>query len=480
MAPHAQQDERMRLAIDQTTRRLMIAIGVIILLVMVLLPPALGTQAQRAYQDLLRATLQSLPNARIVQDQYDRGWFGSQARTEVALSSAGGRFTGTGATLRVDSHIDQGPWAWFSGGFDSAPYPSLTLVQTRVEWAGGPVTLPPLRITTHIGTDGSGYSRLRIPATDQAGATDGYRLLSNEISGTVRHRLDPPQLMADLLIPAIALLSSTGPMVSLADARLRGDLSGGIGGPFTGRVDLEVGAAQLGGPSQASPPANEIYLERLRMTLEQDATGTRQRLNLRLNAAANHARLGTIDYRSPLIGLSAQSLDWSALAEVGGALRTLSSDRLPPAVRGLAGATLLTQLLPRFLATGPSITLEPFRLDTPDGPITAHLTLDIAARESSTQGPNDLLGSLLGVGRNHWLADLKGDGTLGLPQSVAREWIERANPQSATSPADQLQAWIDQGWITAHNGSVSSHFRITDGALTINGKPLPLLPGLGR
>lgn len=473
----------MRLAIDQTTRRIMIVIGAIILLVMVLLPPALGTQAQRAYQDLLRATLDRLPNARITQDQYDRGWFSSQARTELTLSSAGGRGPDAGATrIRVDSHIDQGPWAWFSGGLDTAPFPSLTLVQTRVEWDGGPVTLPPLLITTHIGTDGSGLSHLSIPAMDQTGTTGTDRLLNNEISGTVHHRLDPPQLTAELLIPAIALLSPTGPLVSLADARLRADVSGGIGSPFTGRVELGIGAAQFGRRTQAKPPGNDVFLERLTMTLEQEAAGKapNQQLNLHLKAAANNARLGNIDYRSPIIGLSARSLDWAALTEVSGALRTLSSDSLPPALRGLAGATLLTQLLPRFLATGPNITLAPFKLNTPDGPVTTHLTLGIPVRESTAQSGGDLLGTLLGVGRANWLTSLKGDGELELPQSIAREWIERANPKSDTSPADQLQAWIDQGWITAHNGSVHSAFRIAAGEFTINGKSLPLLPTLGR
>ena len=473
----------MRLAINHSTRRALLASGVIILLLLILLPLALGTQAQRTYQDLLHTTLDRLPNGRIVQEQYDRGWFSSAARTELALPTNRGRSPGDGPDrIRLISHIDQGPWAWFSGGFNAGPFPTLTQVQTRVEFDVGPIKLPPLLITTHIGANGSGLSRLSIPATDQRTETGGDRLLSNEISGTVHHRLDPPQLMADVLIPAFALLSPAGPVFSLADARLRADLSGGSDGLVTGRVGLEVGAAQFGQRSQAGAAGNEVFLERLTMTLEQDVTGKAQgqRLNLRLNATANNARLGNIDYRTPVIGLSAQSLDWSALTEVGNALRTLSSDNLSPAMRGLAGATLLTQLLPRFLATGPSIRLAPFTLNTPDGPVAARLALGIAEQDPAAQSTGDVLGVLLGVVGGNWLTNLKGDGELGLPQSVAREWIERADPKSATSPADQLQAWIDAGWITAHNGSVSSSFLITDGQLTINGKPLPLLPALGR
>ncbi|HYN77403.1 MAG TPA: DUF945 family protein, partial [Lamprocystis sp. (in: g-proteobacteria)] len=58
---------------------------VLILMIPIALPLALGGQAQRAYQDTLAATLAALPVGSVAFEHFDRGWFSSSAQMELAL-----------------------------------------------------------------------------------------------------------------------------------------------------------------------------------------------------------------------------------------------------------------------------------------------------------------------------------------------------------------------------------------------------------
>ena len=489
----------------RTARRVLIGVatlGTVLLLAGTLLPPALGATAQRAYQDALRGTIEALPPGWVIVERYERGWFSSSASAELTLPPAPGRAGADGERrIRMDSRIEQGPWAWFGLGSGAeggtgggagvgnglagrrGPFPALAQVHTRTQVTAGPVPLPPVLVSTSIGLDGSGLSHLRIPATDQPGAPNGDRLQHQEVTGTLEFRPNPRRLTLDLRVPGAALLTQTGPRARLTDARLTADLTGWSGGLFTGRTSLDLEAAELSPPAPvpAAPAApadanpDAVLLEGLHLTLEPTPRGQPPtlRLDLRLDATAQRLRLGREDYRSPVIGLAVRALDTQALVDIGAALRTLSSERAPRALRGLVGATLLTQLLPRFLAAGPSLTLDPLSLTSPDGPITARLQLSATGQGSAPTGPAGLLGALLNRGPANWLIGLAGDGALDLPEPIARAWLARtAAPATA---AERLQTWIDGGWISTRDGRVTSTFRLADGQVSINGKAVPLL-----
>jgi len=467
----------MRLPTGPTARRSLIALitlGGILLLAAIAIPPTLGARAQRAYQDLLRGTVAALPPGWVLVERYERGWFSSRGNAELTRQPLPGQTTVGVSRIRLDSRIEQGPWAWFNADL----FPALTQVHTRVEVLADPLRVPPLLFTTTIGADGSGLTRLLIPATEQSGTPDGLRLQSQDITGTARYRPNPRQLAADLTVPGLALLDTAGPVARLTDARLKADLTGWIGGLFTGRTSLEVDSAEFSPPPQPDANAKAALVQRLRLSLEQVPQGQAPtlRLDLRLDAAAELLRLGSVDYRTPVIGLAARSLDAAALAEINTALRTLADDGASPAMRGLVGATLLTQLLPRFLAAGPSLTLDPFTLTTPEGPVAAHLSLGATAQAGGgANGAAALLGALLNRGKANWLTGIKGDGVIDLPQAIALEWLTRADTAVPAAPAERLQTWIDGGWVSARDGRVTSTVRLVDGQLSVNGKPVPLL-----
>lgn len=466
-----------------TTRSALLALGFLLLLVLTGLPLAIGVGAQRAYQALLRSTYQALPVGWVLVEQYERGWFSSHATAELTRQPATGPAPAAQPTrIRLDSRIDQSPWSWFSAGL----FPAAAHVTTRADWVDGPIPLPPLFIDTTVGADGSGRAHLLVPAsnqsTGQSRPPDGDRLLNQTITGTLYFRPSPPRAALDLRIPSVGLDTAAGPRARLTGTRIKAELTDWSGGIATGHISLATASARFNPAPQTSPTGQEALVEQLTLTLEQAPSepAPARRLNLKLNAAADLLRLDGIAYRSPVVGLSAQSLDAQTVTDIAGALRTLSSEAATPAMRGLVGATLLAQLLPRLMASSPSVELNPFTLSTPDGPVAGHLALAVKGHDGPTNGAAAVLGALLGGGPANWLNALTGDGDLALPRPIALAWLARADATGTTSPADQLQALSDGGWITAQDGRIASTLRLASGKLRINGKKIRLSwPGLG-
>jgi hypothetical protein len=458
-----------------------LAVGLVLLLLGATLPLVLGTQAQRAYQHLLGAAGAALPGATVIFSRYDRGWFRSTANTEWTLAASGTQ------RLRLDSRIEQGPFTWFS----REGFPVLARVQTRAEWIGTAVELPPLLVTTNISTDGSAVGRLLVPATDQPRRDDIHWLRNTDLTGTVHFSPAAPTWLIAIDLPAVALVTPTGPLAQLTDARLGSELRGWTGGLYTGTTRLTIGAARFGGTGAdpAASPATEPRRQRLPtglpdtpptapggaalhgLVIDLTQTPSDRNLDIQLQAQADDLQLRGQDYRTAQVGISARSLHGESLIDLIEAIQTLSSTTRTPALRGLVGLTLVTRLLPRFLAAGPRFDLDPVRLDTPDGPVNLHLR--IAAPAAGDGGVNR------GSNAVTWLTAITGEGAVTLPESVARDWLGPADQEHRDPAGHRLDRWLDEGWVSARDEQVSSTVRLADGVLTVNGRILPLLGPTG-
>jgi len=460
-----------------------LAAGLVLILIGAGLPLVLGTQAQRAYQELLGAAGEVLPGATVVFSRYDRGWLRSTANTEWALAASGTQ------RLRLDSRIEQGPTTWFS----REGFPVIARVQTRAEWIGTAVQLPPLLVTTHLSTDGSAVGRLLVPATDQPRRDDSPWLRNTDLTGTVHFSPATPTVLIELDLPAAALVTPTGPLAQLTDARLRSDLRGWIGGLYTGTTRLTVGAARFGGtgaaPANASSTATEPRRERRPtgspdrpptapagaalhgLAIDLTQTPSDRTLDIQLQARVDDLQLRGQDYRAAQVGISARSLEGESLIDLIEAIQALSSNTRTPALRGLVGLTLVTRLLPRFLATGPRFDLDPVRLDTPEGPVNLHLRVaaPAAGNGSVNRGSNAVT----------WLTAITADGAVTLPESVARDWLGPADQEHRGPTEQRLDRWLEEGWVSARDGQVNSTVRLADGVLIVNGRVLPLLGPTG-
>jgi hypothetical protein len=442
-------------------------------------PLALGGAVREAYGDLLHATLDKLPVGTLVLEQYDRGWLGSSAVAELALQPMPVPVSGRPPVLRrirLDSRIEQGPLVWLS----SMPSPVLARVYTRVEWPDTP--LPPLGIETDLYPSGDALSRLRLPAGDRVAGRGAYRLRNGEAAGTIRYTAKSGRLNVDLALPDLELATippaglpgSTGsgvPLGSLAGARISADLSSWVGGLYAGTASLEVRSARLAGTSDPDGPGSaaasaETRLDGFRARLDQSPR--QGLLDLRLDLATDSLAVGGAGYRDARIALSAQSLDGAALAELISALRTLKANGATPAIRGLAGAAMVTRLLPQLAAASPRIDLDPVRIETLQGAVTGRLNLGIEKPPDQSKGPFA------------WIRALGGQADLALPRSTALDWLARGAARTQESAEQRLARLSADGWIGERDGRVGADWRLADGLLTLNGRTLPLTALAGR
>jgi uncharacterized protein YdgA (DUF945 family) len=200
-------------------------------------------------------------------------------------------------------------------------------------------------------------------------------------------------------------------------------------------------------------------------------------VDLHLELDLENLTLGDEHYRNIQLGFAAERLDPAAIGDLATTLQTLSSGNLPRVMRNLMTAALLARVLPRIAAAEPRIAMDPVRMDTPEGPLTAHLELLVA--------PGDDVAKPAGRDSTKvetWLAALHGDGEIELPEPLARRWLASGalggNPVPGTQVPSPLDAWSRDGWVTLRNGRVASAVHLADGLLTVNGKTFPLL-GLG-
>lgn len=427
------------------------------------LPWVLGGSAQRAQQGLHDELLRTLPPGAILEDQYQRGWFRSRSGLELEIQPATG--SRDSARLRIDSLIEQGPLHWLSSGWP----PALARVRSEVRLSDPSIPLPPLQVVTDLNARGQGLARFSLPSGPGAGAQGPYRLRHGELRGSLQFEPPPGALSLRLDLSELELGDTGGSPVQLQGLALSGevrpaawprteDRGGSPPGPAQVRpVDRGSGVAPWAGDTAGYPLAGPLDLD----------------LDLSLRTLS----VGQVAYQRARVIAAAERLDTSTLGELGQALGLLSPGVGPPTLRRLMGAALLAQLLPRLATTEPQINVHSARVETPDGPLEAHLNLGLDGGDPSGTSPRAGRG---GIG--NWMRTLRADGEISVPEPLARRWLDaRAGPGTQgsggrTPPrAQTLQAWLDEGWVSLRGGQVTSAFRFADGLLTVNGKTVPLL-----
>lgn len=450
--------------------RLLAALAAAVALILLGGPLVLGGRAQQAYQNLLGDLLEALPPGWVVVENYDRGWFGAKAHTELAFRPGLGGRVSTPLRVRLESRVSHGPLHWLT-----AFPPVIARAHTRAEILDLPAELPPLLVGTDIGIDGRALARLQVPAGEWAGQNGAYRLRNGELRGSLRFEPQDRRILTDIQLPDLALLAPGGTLAGLSGLSLEADLAEASGAPAAGRAHLAIESAQAGAAEAGK------RLEELRLAFAQ--TPRDGNLDLRIELAARSFGLGGTPFQNARMTVSADALDTHALAELAEGVKALASDAVSPAMRGLVGAALVARLLPRLAVAGPRLDIDPLRVDTADGPAAGRLRLGLDALGN----PGDPVNPF--ASPSAWIRALSGDGELELPESLALQWLARldssptgsglANGGDGEMAQERIQPWIEAGWVSLRDGRLASDFRLTNGLLTVNGKTFPLfrVPG---
>lgn len=458
--------------------------AIVLALIFAVGPLAVGHLARAGYADLLANLIKDLPEREILQNSYQQGWFVSSAAFEVLISPDAAaqsplRFALQAPLrpirIRLDSRIEQGPLAWFR----LRSVPLIGRVHTRVEVQGLSVALPLLPVTIDLHANGAGLMQVRVPPGETRATAEAMGLQHGALDGELRLASDRASLAGWIALAGVELITPTGPIARLSDLRFEADLPDYASG--TGRLDVamvEVADLVQGPVASTSRPQTAA-----RPTLQVDAlsaTLSRERrdglLHLRLALSAQQITTARQTYGRSQIGLSAERLDADALTDLVEGIGLLGSGQVAPPMQGLVTAGLMVSLVPRFVASAARIGVEPVRIETPDGPALGRLDLRL---DPDADAPNWLTS---GVG--DWLALLRIDGDLELPETIALDWLalgvedealSASQPAAAQEEARTLLAgWVRDGWVSVRDARVVSAVRLGDGLLTINGKTVPL------
>jgi hypothetical protein len=449
-------------------------VGGAILVVAILLglvPLALGHLAMAGHRALLAELIAGRPEREILQQSEHRGWLASTAEVELMIRPVAGEQPAyPPLRVRLDSRIEQAPWVWLR----PTRTPVIGRVATRAEIQGLPIVLPVFTAETQLYLDGSGLVRLGAAAGETRPTASALGLRHGPIEGELQLPPDHQSVSGWLSAPDLQIRDLEGPLARLVGLRLdatwRGDL--GLDGRLAiARLALDTTAARaVALPNQSSA---------LRITgLEVDLKGVERAGVLDLSMALAAAQIRTLsDTLGPVeLGLVAERWEKETLADLGTALNLLRSQQGSAELRGLVVASQLATLLPRLLASGARVVLDPIRVQTPEGLAAGRFDLQF--------DPSARVPSWLSAGPEDWLALVQAAAELKLPEAAALTLLERlavSRGRSAETVASlrdesrqRLADWIQLGWVRRDGDQVSSVARLAGGRLTLNGQYLPL------
>jgi uncharacterized protein YdgA (DUF945 family) len=444
-------------------KRIVLTCLVLLLVAALALPWWIGRDTEARYRALVAAASDGPTPFRLRLEEFERGWFTSEARVTVraATPRAGALLDalgpGNGNLVLID-RIAHGPLPVPGSKSGLAWRPALAAVDGRLRQPGPEDRATLGRFSYRIGFDGGATLTFAAPG---GGTADGS-------PGRV---LDWRDLGFEASVPA-----RYGPVtLSMTAAELA------VGQP-QGRLVLEDLAWKLDGvlPGEGLPEATSELSARS-ATLE-TANGERQlgsasELLLRgaFEARDDQAH-GNLEGRLQRMGspresygpgrfrLAVGDLDAKSLSRLLQSLSRIKARGLQGRAGAMAMAGALLAETPSLLAHGPALELENLELETPDGPLTARGRLDLASTKPV-------------VLRNPYLLQraVRGEFALDVPAAAARHaaliHLRRNGLLDEQSPKSWLAEQVSRGRLTRRDGDFHASIRLAKGRVSVNGHP---------
>ena len=454
-------------------------------LLLLALPPVLGmlTESQ------VRARITAIEAGGVLKVSlrtYERGWFRSRARVSLALSPQTiARLDELGAAVGLPPlsadldrrvpialEIAHGPLAVLDGAYfgwskivarldagarnvaaleRSLGVPYLFEFRGRTSFAGGvafDASLPPVDVEAegvHITFSGAGID----------GAFAGQRLVSNSRLG------------------GFTLTSPPGAF-TISNVRAATDLE--LGGPANavpGDATLEIEQLSIVDAARGAGPVLDAANVKIASKVGLDPRATL--LDVHATYDSGSVLLYGTRVTDASVGIALDKIDVAAAETYLKLARSDGGGNDPAAEVGRA--------LTRALAAGPSVVLDPLRFRIDGEPFTARLEIAANPAALPAAGSDD--------DPDNWLAllpALRSTATVDVSKKLARDIAERAAemryadegmpPEQRRLLADMqaglmLVTLVSQGMLVDAGDTYRSELRLADGAVTLNGGPLP-------
>jgi len=453
----------------------------VLAIVLLALPAAVGFMTEATVRARVEA-IDANPEASAELTSFDRGWFHSTARIELeiapdgvaqAANDAGAPF-GLFNRLPIVVEFAHGPIAVLEGvhfGWSkmiARPDTEAANIAELTQTLGVPYLFEFRGRTAYVG----GFSfdadapPFMLPVEEALLTFSGGTL-----AGTFRGQ----QLTADAQVGSLELVSDTGTFaVGGLSASADNDLSYEYVLP--GQASFSIASVSAVAP-QSTTPMFEAANLRIQSDVAVDAAG--ELLEMRVNYDLDSMRIEDNELTAGAAALAVHKLDIAAVEAYSAAVTDAAAAGADPA----ALTATLGPHIERALKAGPSATLDPIRFRYGGEPFEGRVEITTnparlpPAGTFSLENPLVLLGVVntkanvrLSKPLAAQLATLAASMQLGQDPTIPEDQIEyMAEAQSGL----MLTMLVGQGLLIEDGDAYTSSFEFTDGAMTLNGNPLP-------
>lgn len=436
------------------------------------LPYYAGIQTEKHFRQNIETVIQDSPIA-IKDYQYQRGLLNAKATTPLELKTAGSTFQ-----IPVEHEIEHGL---------SLMNPNLAKVVTTVRLpAETPAEIKelfkdqaPLKISTLVGRDSSIRCDFSSPSVDgRLSGENQPEIHWKGINGTVSMSPDLNVGAMTLVAPALSVQSAKGVQFSFEQAGMDGDLKrNSPDGFWLGVSRANCRKISLVERNDQGVATDLAQADNFQLTInvsEKDGAleAVYTFLLEKLKTAGKAFDAGSLEIRF-------SSLDSQALMKLRDTLRDLNKQQIDDNTRNQETLKVLLELLPKFLARSPEVAIPRLAVGTSDGQIQGDGRLKyIGGQDIQNFQP---------------LKDLEGEAKLTAPKPLVESIAitvagiggkdldealgDKAEAMKRQMIQEQISGLIAGGIIQDQGSLYSSQVALKGGALTLNGKPIPIPPG---
>lgn len=450
---------------------------------LLVVPGIVGFKVEEQYQGMLDRTGQT--GFEILEQEYRRGWFSSEARSElrVQVQASADAAEPLELVLTLENRIDHGPLT--SQGM------ALAEIETDL-LLNGERLFPedyPAVIATRILLDGSGSTVVEMPAMDLTENEERPAVRFGGLSGVVNFDAAIENVSVEMEMPGLEVMDDDLQLVKAGEASVNSRSWIGESGLTLGSGNLKLEDLSIYDASSGE----QVSLQGLGLVVdssEQDGQVT--------GFAAyslDSLEIGDQTYGPGILKVELVRLSAPVLLDLQRAIENMQGQQMTETQRSMAVMGVLMGSASEFLANDPGMSIDPLRFSTPDGELNARFSVNAEGLRWEHVGNPQL-----------WITKLDSSLSLRIPEKLLRSLlanqartrlvkeIEALTEELGEKPLveqeqldsmvdaevqGQMELWLGQGLLERDQEDVVTEARLSGGQLTVNGQPVTL-PGLGQ
>jgi uncharacterized protein YdgA (DUF945 family) len=482
---------------EQRVKKILAAISGLLLVGVVVLGATsywFGIQTEREYQTLLQQSSQ-LGVAKFVNEKYQRGIFGSTARTTVELRAPGGARNVTEMPVRFTlvHDIKHGPLlmgAGIDGKFQAKP--ALGVIITHLELSpeieaqlqealGAPLNSASIENYTIFFLAGNGASRFVVsPFHNTIGKHDKATVHWEGLKAQLAFAANFKGFTGSLSVPALDVAGKDGEF-KMERLESTFDAQEGLGGLPLGKGVFQVAKFEF---SENKGNIGERFtVKNLKMESSSQASG--DNINYELSILVDQVAANAAEYGPGVFKLELRKLDAASLARLQQVLRQMQgqmaqSDGTDPNQMTIAQSM---EVLAGLLKKSPEIEITQFSVKTGKGDLEgkAKIAFD-GSKGASVTNPLTLLNAISAQAEisaadrlvQEILEMFNKNESAGVQAEAGTLESDQAMQGQAEQSQELLQALEAQNIIIHENGNYKAIASYQQGKAMLNGRPIPL------